>query len=93
MVKDNKAKQLIDESDGSWSGAEEGKGKKKPSVKVVHAQIVDQAAQKKSTEKAKSEKIVPAQKEEQKEDGRMLKSTKEQTSKGLLKQVVFEKKV
>ena len=45
-----------------------GRGKKKSSVKVVHAQIVDRTAQKKSTKKAKSEKIVTTQNEEQKEE-------------------------
>ena len=93
MEKKKSSKQLIPESDGSWSGSpDEGKEKKKPSVSEVHEHIVDRASKTKSTKKTKSTNIMPAQNEEQKEDQNILKSTRDQTLKGLRKQVVLDKK-
>ena len=61
-------------------------------MKVVHDQIADRVAKKKTMNKANSEKTVPSKNEKNKEDGWMLKSTKAQISNGLRKTVVFDKK-
>ena len=64
-----------DDGDESWSGSEEGTGKKKSPVHPVRDQIPDPTLKPKSMKAAKS-KTIPSQNEEKKVDRRMLKSTK-----------------
>ena len=75
-----------DDGDESWSGSEEGTGKKKSPVHPVRDQIPDQTLKPKSMKAAKS-KTIPSQNEEKKVDRRMLKSTKD----GVMKEKVFDK--
>ena len=90
MVKANKPKQQIEASedgDKSWTGSEEGTVKKKCPGDPVPEQI-DDPALKNTTVKMAISKTVPSKTKEKKEDGRMLKRTKD----GVLKLHIYDKK-